>query len=146
MSSEDSIFQEVKINQSKRNTLHMNNIQELNNNSIFQQPKPKNITDYTQPNPITINNNIPELKVNHNTNYDDLSYAANILILIIGCVTFNPCLLLVNPCLKNNSNNENQKQIIILSVIFGIILGMLYSCGIFISVIFSILSINGNLK
>ena len=117
----------------------------MDNNSIFP-PKPKNITDYTQPNPITINNNIPEVKINHNTDQDNLSYAANILILIIGCMTFNPCLLLVNPCLKNNTNNENQKQTIILSVIFGIILSILYAGGIFIYVILSVLSTNENTK
>ena len=140
MSSEDSIIEEVKINQSKIN------IPQMNNNSILPHPKPKNITDYTQPNPITINNNIPELKINNNIDNDNLSYAANILILIIGCMSFNPCLLLVNPCLKNNPNNENQKQTVILSVIFGIILSILYAGGIFIYVILSVLSTNGNSK
>ena len=132
MSSEDSTLQEVKINQSKIN------IPQMNNNSISN--------NQTQPNPITINNNIPELKINTNTDQDNLSYAANILILIIGCMTFNPCLLLVNPCLKNNTNNENQKQTITLSVIFGIILGMLYAGGIFIYVILSVLLANENSK
>lgn len=132
MSSEDSTIQEVKINQSKIN------IPQMNNNSISN--------NQTQPNPITINNNIPELKLNTNSEHDNLSYAANILILIIGCMTFNPCLLLVNPCLKNYTNNENQKQTVLLSVIFGIILGILYAGGIFIYVILSVLSTNGNSK
>lgn len=145
MSSEDSTIQEVKINHSKINIPLMNNIPQINNNSISHNQIQKN-NDYTPQTPITINNNIPELKINTNQDHDNLSYAANILILIIGCMTLNPCLLLVNPCLKNNANNENQKQTVLLSVIFGIILGILYAGGIFIYVILSILSTNENSK
>lgn len=145
MSSEDSTIQEVQINQSKINSIQMNNIPQINNNSNNNNQIQKN-NDYTPQTPITINNNIPELKINNNTDHDNLSYAANILILIIGCMTFNPCLLLVNPCLKINTNNENQKQTVLLSVIFGIILGILYAGGIFIYVILSILSSDVNSK
>lgn len=119
MSSEDSTIQEVKINHSKINIPQMNNNQ-------------------TQPNPITINN--------INSDYNKLSYAANILILIMGCMTFNPCLLLINPCLKNNTNNESQKQIELLSTVFGIILGILYAGAIFIYAIISVLTYNENSK
>ena len=94
-------------------------------------------------NPITINNNIPELKLNNEQSYDIPNYVSSLIILTLGCLTLNPCLLLVNPCLNSGANYKNHKQAVMLSTIFGIILGLIW---IILGIVYLVLLLmaNGN--
>lgn len=125
MSSEDSSIEPININQSSKPT-NQNSNQNSDQMSRYN-PNPKsnsnpNPMHHYKSSPITINNNIPELKLNNEQSYDVPNYMSSLVILILGCLTLNPCLLLINPCLNYGAEYMNYKRAVILSTIFGITL------------------------
>ena len=117
MSSEDSSIEPININQSSKQTN-----QSPNSNPIPIHHYNPNSMHHYKPSPITINNNIPELKLNNEQSYDVPNYMSSLVILILGCLTLNPCLLLINPCLNYGAEYINYKRAVVLSTIFGITL------------------------
>lgn len=163
MSSEDSIIEEVQFNQNISHNLPIKSQQYIpkplpkqpiknTQTSYPTVPHPgmtrtnathSNATHSNPINPITINNNIPELKLNNEQSYDIPNYVSSLIILTLGCLTLNPCLLLVNPCLNSGANYKNHKQAVMLSTIFGIILGLIW---IILGIVYLVLLLmaNGN--
>lgn len=125
MSSEDSSIEPININQSSKPTNPSPNSNPIPIRHYNSNPKsnsnPNPIHHYKQ-SPITINNNIPELKLNNEQSYDVPNYMSSLVILILGCLTLNPCLLLINPCLNYGAEYINYKRAVVLSTIFGITL------------------------
>ena len=76
---------------------------------------PRNIPSIHHP--ITINNNIPESKLFNEQSYNIPTYVSSLIILILGCLTLNPWLLLLNPCLNNNAEHKTHKQAIMLKLL-----------------------------
>lgn len=158
MSSEDSIIEEVQFNQNIPHNLPIESQQYIpkplpkqpikNTQTLYSTvPHPgmsrTNATHSNSINPITINNNIPELKLNNEQSYDIPNYVSSLIILTLGCLTLNHCLLLVNPCLNSGANYKNYKQAVMLSTIFGIILGLIW---IILGIVYLVLLLmaNGN--